>query len=77
MAASKPVITAKDSGGPLEFVVDGITGVVAEPNPKRIAEAIDFFAFSASKAEKYGAAGKKHLSEMNLSWDYVVKELTR
>ena len=29
----KPVVTTTDAGGPLEFVTDGETGVVAEPEP--------------------------------------------
>ena len=29
--ARKPVITATDSGGPIEFVVDGVNGFVCEP----------------------------------------------
>ena len=33
-AADRPVVTLADSGGPLEFVVDGETGLVAAPEPK-------------------------------------------
>ena len=29
----KPVVTASDSGGPLEFVEDGASGFVAAPEP--------------------------------------------
>ncbi len=75
MAASKPVITAKDSGGPLEFVTEN-TGVVVDPTPEAIAKAMDSF-FDSDIAEKYGIGGKKHLEEMNITWENVVKELTR
>ena len=34
-AADRPVVTLADSGGPLEFVVDGETGLVAAPDPGR------------------------------------------
>ncbi len=30
-AAARPVVTLTDSGGPLEFVEDGVTGLVSEP----------------------------------------------
>ena len=40
-AADRPVVTLADSGGPLEFVADGETGLVAAPEPKAIAEAFD------------------------------------
>ena len=39
--ARKPVITATDSGGPLEFVVDGVNGAVVAPTPEPIAAAIN------------------------------------
>ncbi len=33
--ARKPVITTTDAGGPLEFVVDGVNGLIAEPGARR------------------------------------------
>ncbi len=77
MAASRAVITARDSGGPLEFVVDGETGMVAEAEPKALARAMDDVYASHALARKMGEAGKKHLEEMDISWEHVVKELTR
>ena len=77
MAASKAVITAKDSGGPIEFVLDDQTGIITEPSPKKIAKAIDQIASSKWMAEEMGKAGKKRLEEMDISWDHVVKELTK
>ena len=38
--AQKPVITARDSGGTLEFVRDGDNGFVVDPDPVAIADAI-------------------------------------
>ena len=77
MAASKAVITAKDSGGPLEFVVDGRTGCVAESTPEEIARAIDEIAGTKSGAIEMGKQARIHLDEMEITWDKVVKELTR
>lgn len=77
MASGKAVITAKDSGGPLEFVLDRETGIVADPTPESIAEAIDNLAFDRDTAEKYGQSGKKRLKDMNITWEYVVKELLK
>jgi glycosyltransferase involved in cell wall biosynthesis len=37
LASGKPVITAHDSGGTLEFVTHHETGIVAEPTPESIA----------------------------------------
>ena len=77
MESSKAVITAKDSGGPLEFVEDGKNGFIVDPTPKEIARAFDEIAMSKNLAREMGTASKKHLLEMNVSWDNVVKELTR
>lgn len=77
MAAGKAVITANDSGGPLEFVQDGTTGIVVEPDPCCIAAAIDAVTENRNLAIRYGEAGKAHLQKMDISWERVVKELTR
>ena len=77
MASSKPVITAKDSGGPLEFVEDDKTGFICDPTPESVAEAIDKVAKSPKMSIEYGIAGKTRIDEMNINWDYVVKELTK
>ena len=36
MLSGKPVLTCTDSGGPLEFVVDGVTGAVTAPEAAEI-----------------------------------------
>ena len=36
--AAKPVVTTADAGGPLEFVVDEVNGLVCEPVPEALAE---------------------------------------
>ena len=77
MAAGKAVITAADSGGPLEFVVNGNTGIIAAPSAQSIAKAIDQLAEDKNLAVRYGENGKKRLKDLNISWESVVKELTR
>ncbi|MBB2182841.1 glycosyltransferase [Lachnospiraceae bacterium MD1] len=77
MAASKPIITAKDSGGPLEFVVDNRNGMIVESTPTEIAKAFDYIASSTSMYIEMGKQSKLHLQEMNITWDKVVKELIK
>lgn len=77
MAAERAVITAADSGGPLEFVQDGKTGLVAQPTPESVAEAMDELWKNKAMAREYGQAGKRRLQEMGISWEHVVKELTK
>src|SRR5690606_30102858 len=71
--AGKPVITATDSGGTLEWVEDGVTGFVVEPHAEAIAEAANRLHRDRALAEKMGAAGRERVAD--LSWDTVVRTL--
>ena len=75
MLSSKPVITCTDSGGPLEFVEDKITGYVCDPDPKEIAQAIDQLYADKEKAKSMGQAGYKKYHAANISWDNVIETL--
>lgn len=70
----KPVITAKDSGGPLEFV-DNNNGFVVPPDPVAIADAMDQLYKNKQMAKVMGESGYEKLLDLNLSWDSVVKAL--
>lgn len=77
MAASKAVITCKDSGGPLEFVEDGANGFVVQPDAEEIAKSIDALARSDSLGREMGQRAKKQLDQRDITWENVVKELTK
>jgi glycosyltransferase involved in cell wall biosynthesis len=71
----KPVVTTTDAGGPLEFVTAGETGLVAEPTPEAIAEAIDaLWAMPESRLKEMGEAG--HARVRGIGWDGVIDRLT-
>lgn len=72
--AGKPVITAADSGGVLEWVEDGVTGFVTDGSPEAIGDAIDRLANDRSLAEKMGEAGRERVAD--LDWAPVVARLT-
>jgi glycosyltransferase involved in cell wall biosynthesis len=71
--ARKPVITCTDSGGPNEFVVDGVNGVVCEPQPEAIAEAMNRLAADRMRAASMGDAG--HDLARTITWDGVIEKL--
>lgn len=75
MLSSKPVITCTDSGGPLEFVEDGVTGLVVPPEPAAIADAIDRLYANRSIAQQLGRNGRERYEALGLSWDRVVEKL--
>jgi glycosyltransferase involved in cell wall biosynthesis len=72
MLSCKPVITCTDSGGPLEFVVHGETGLVAEPVPEALAEAMDQLWVCRERASRWGLTGRKRYEELGISWDNVL-----
>ena len=71
--ASKPVVTASDSGGPLEFVEDGVTGLVCDPDPVEIATAVNRLAADRRLAASLGASGHERASM--ITWDGVIEKL--
>lgn len=75
MLSGKPVITCTDSGGPLEFVVDGETGFVCAPNPEAIAGALAAIAADPPRAAAIGRAGRARYDAMNIGWNGVVQAL--
>jgi glycosyltransferase involved in cell wall biosynthesis len=75
MLASKPVITCTDSGGPLEFVRDGETGLIAEPTPAALATAMDILWENQDQAKTLGAMGRAHYDRLEISWSKVVERL--
>ena len=74
-AADRPVVTLADSGGPLEFVADGDTGLVAAPEPKAVADAFDRLFLDRDLAARLGAAGNALVRTEVPRWPDVVARL--
>jgi glycosyltransferase involved in cell wall biosynthesis len=75
LLSRKPVLTCLDSGGALEFVEDGVSGVVVPPAPDALAEGIDrLAALPERRLREMGEAGRARVA--HLSWDAVVDRLT-
>jgi glycosyltransferase involved in cell wall biosynthesis len=75
MLASKPVVTCRDSGGPLEFVRDGETGLVVDARPEALAETMDTLWKDRLLARKLGEAGRERYDDLEISWQTVVERL--
>ena len=71
--SAKPVVTAADSGGPLEVVTDGVTGVVVNPDAAALAGACSRLAADQGAAASLGAAGKAVAERV--TWDACVDAL--
>ena len=71
--ARKPVVTTIDAGGPLEFVEDGVSGLVVEPAADAIGAAIARLAADRARAAALGDAGYDRARA--ITWDGVVDRL--
>jgi glycosyltransferase involved in cell wall biosynthesis len=71
--SEKPVITATDSGGTLEFVTDGENGFVCAPEPAAIGQAVARLAADPALAPRLGRAGLARARAV--TWDGVVEQL--
>lgn len=77
-ASGKPVVTAHDSGGVLEFVRHEENGLIAEPTTDAIGRAINRLIEDKEFARTLGAAGRADIDEKPLAasgWDHVVERL--
>ncbi len=73
MKSKKPVITCTDSGGPLEFVEHNKTGLISEPNPKKIAENLNVLINNKNKAKILGENAYQRVKHIN--WKEVVDKI--
>jgi glycosyltransferase involved in cell wall biosynthesis len=73
-AARRPVITATDSGGVLEFVSHDVNGLVAEPTGESVGAAMASLAADPHRARRLGEAGYDRTR--GITWDAVVEALT-
>ena len=72
--SQKPVITACDSGGPLEFVEDGQSGIIIQStDEKELAQKSEELFFDKDRCRRYGRAGYEKVKD--ISWDTVIETL--
>lgn len=71
--ARKPVVTCTDSGGPNEFVIDGVNGRVCAPDPAALAAAINGLDNDRPRAAAMGDAGYDRAK--TITWDGVIEAL--
>jgi glycosyltransferase involved in cell wall biosynthesis len=74
--ARKAVVTLADSGGILELVRDRHNGLVPS-DVEGLARALRELADDRNLAESLGEAAFSTLEELDISWDRVIRELTR
>jgi len=71
--SAKPVLTTEDAGGPLEFVQDGVTGIVTAPRPESLGIALRLAWTRTETLQALGEAGRARAAR--LDWDGPVAAL--
>ena len=72
-SSKKCVITAVDSAGPTELVQHRKTGIVTNPEPAAVAEALDELIADPALAQKWGEAG--HKISLDINWENTIARL--
>lgn len=75
MLSEKGVITCTDSGGPLEFIQDQVSGCVVNPLPAKMAAAMDALWEDRRMAQSLGRAARDRFQSMNITWKNAVETL--
>jgi glycosyltransferase involved in cell wall biosynthesis len=73
--AARPVVTTDDAGGVLEFVTEGVNGLVRPASPAALAECLEQLMADAALAERLGRAGPPRVQA--IGWPQVVAALVR
>jgi glycosyltransferase involved in cell wall biosynthesis len=72
-SSGKAVLTVRDAGGPLEFVRDGETGIVTEPDAAALGVAWSAMWVRPEERRKMARAGRELVEK--ISWRDVVRKL--
>lgn len=73
MQAGRPVLTCSDSGGSLEFVTEGVTGCIAEPNEQSLAQTMERMVRDLAACARMGDNAR--VRAQRVSWAQVVEAL--
>ncbi|HEX3745607.1 MAG TPA: glycosyltransferase family 4 protein [Bryobacteraceae bacterium] len=73
----KAVVTLIDTGGALEFAIDGRNSYVCEPDARSVALRLDDLSENRDLAERLGAEGYTTLMTKCVEWDHVIRSLVQ
>lgn len=73
--ARRCTLVLADGGGVTEFVTDGVTGLVVDPDPQAIGAALDSLYLDRQKTARMGEAANDRIRELGIDWDTVIGQL--
>ena len=73
--AAKAMLTVSDSGGLLDIVHDGDTGLVVQPDAQSLAAAMDWLTNNSNMTIEMGKEARLCWSGMNVTWQATIERL--
>jgi glycosyltransferase involved in cell wall biosynthesis len=73
--AAKPILTTMDSGGLLDIVRDGDTGMVTAPHPEALGDALTALVKHPARAAQLGRAARAAMEAEALNWPSTIARL--
>jgi glycosyltransferase involved in cell wall biosynthesis len=73
--ARRCTLTVSDAGGVPEFVVHGVNGEIATPEPIAVAQMFDRLFVDRTAARRMGEAALLRIMQLGIDWDTVVSRL--
>ena len=74
--SGKPVVTLTDSGGSLEVIEDGVNGLIAKPEPRALADAMNRLWADRDLTRRLGDDALRTPARHRIHWDHVIEKLT-
>lgn len=75
MLAGRPVVVCRDGGGLTELVRDGVDGLVVDPTPSAVADAVRELCADPDRAREMGAAGRE--AGLAFTWERATEQVHR
>jgi glycosyltransferase involved in cell wall biosynthesis len=61
--------------GSLQVLVNGENGLLAEPDPRAVAAAMDTLWGNRNRAREMGEAGRRRIAQLGITWENVLSRL--
>ncbi len=74
--AHKPLLTFTDSGGTNELVTHQRNGLIVEPTPQALAEAMETLWANRKQARELGEEAHATLGRQRIDWEHILDRLT-
>jgi glycosyltransferase involved in cell wall biosynthesis len=73
--ARRCILALRDGGGVWDFIEDGRNGLLADPNPRAVAAALDRLYADRDATIRMGEAAQRRVVELGINWDVVIGRL--